>query len=169
VLKLRALSRADVPLLDSRERPERAGEFNDFGPSSDPGGLEGVLTTGLVPGSEMGYLVVEVDGEVAGSVSWHTVSYGPNYQSRCPNIGIALLPSWRGLGYGSPAQRMLADYLFATSSAQRVEASTDVANVAEQRSLERAGFTREGVTRCAQWRAGAWHDVVTYARLRADA
>jgi RimJ/RimL family protein N-acetyltransferase len=51
----------------------------------------------------------------------------------------------------------------------RVQASTDVLNVAEQRALERAGFQREGVLRGAQWRRGAFHDLVSYARLRTDA
>ena len=51
---------------------------------------------------------------------------------------------------------------------ERVEASTDVENVPEQRALERAGFTREGVLRRAQWRAGDWHDVVLYSKLRGE-
>ena len=50
----------------------------------------------------------------------------------------------------------------------RVEASTDSANLAEQRSLEKAGYIREGVARGSQFRAGAYHDLVTYSRLRGD-
>ena len=51
----------------------------------------------------------------------------------------------------------------------RVEASTDVTNLAEQRALEKAGFTREGVLRGAQHRAdGVHHDLVGYAILRTD-
>jgi len=49
-----------------------------------------------------------------------------------------------------------------------VEASTDVENIAEQRSLEKAGYIREGILRGVQYRAGAWHDIVNYARLRDD-
>jgi RimJ/RimL family protein N-acetyltransferase len=50
----------------------------------------------------------------------------------------------------------------------RVEAQTDAANVAEQRSLEKAGFVREGVARGAQFRAGRYRDLVTFSRVRAD-
>ena len=50
----------------------------------------------------------------------------------------------------------------------RIEASTDVTNVPEQRALEKAGFVREGVLRGAQFRAGAHHDMVGYSRLRSD-
>ena len=50
----------------------------------------------------------------------------------------------------------------------RVEAQTDVDNIAEQRSLEKAGFVREGTARGSQFRAGAYHDLVTYSILRDD-
>jgi RimJ/RimL family protein N-acetyltransferase len=58
--------------------------------------------------------------------------------------------------------------LFRLFDIERVEASTDVDNVAEQRSLEKAGYTREGIIRRAQWRAGAYHDLVGYSILRED-
>ncbi len=41
-------------------------------------------------------------------------------------------------------------------------------NLPEQRSLEKAGYVREGIQRGAQFRAGAYHDLVTYSRLRDD-
>ena len=47
---------------------------------------------------------------------------------------------------------MLARYLFAHTTAHRLEAGTEVGNVAEQRALEKAGFSREGVTRGIGWR-----------------
>jgi RimJ/RimL family protein N-acetyltransferase len=47
-----------------------------------------------------------------------------------------------------------------------VEASTDIGNLAEQRSLEKAGFLREGVLRHAQERVDGQHDLVMYARTR---
>ncbi len=84
------------------------------------------------------------------------------------NVGIALIPEARGHGYGSEAQRLLAAYLFANTRVNRIEASTDVENIAEQRSLEKAGYVREGVARGSQFRAGAYHDLVTYSRLRDD-
>ena len=41
------------------------------------------------------------------------------------------------------AQQLLIRYLFAHTPVNRVEATTEIANVAEQRALEKAGFTRE--------------------------
>ena len=109
--------------------------------------------------------VVLLDDRIIGTMSWHAVYYGPTVGSRAWSIGIALAPAWRGQGWGSIAQRLLGEHLL--SSASRVEASTDVRNVVEQRSLEKAGFEREGVLRSAQLRAdGCRHDLVMYARIR---
>ncbi|MBO0729354.1 MAG: GNAT family N-acetyltransferase [Acidimicrobiaceae bacterium] len=116
-----------------------------------------------------GTLAVEtIDGELAGSVSWHTVQHGPSAACRAINIGISLFSEYRGRGLGSTAQRLLAEYLFSTTLVERVEATTDIENVIEQRALEKAGFSREGVLRHAQFRNGEWRDVAIYSRLRAD-
>jgi RimJ/RimL family protein N-acetyltransferase len=85
------------------------------------------------------------------------------------NIGIRILPAHQGQGHGTNAQMALAAYLLATYPVNRIEASTDVTNAAEQRSLEKAGFIREGILRGAQWRDGGWKDMVLFSRLRADA
>jgi hypothetical protein len=50
----------------------------------------------------------------------------------------------------------------------RIWAGTEVDNIAEQRALEKAGFTREGITRATGWRDGAWRDGVIYSPLRTD-
>jgi RimJ/RimL family protein N-acetyltransferase len=107
------------------------------------------------------------DGMPVGDVSFHRVRYGA--YSPAMNIGIGVAQEHRGQGFGSEAQRLLADYLLAAFSIGRVEASTDIENIPEQRALERAGFTREGVARKASWRAGAWHDMVVYSRVQGDA
>jgi RimJ/RimL family protein N-acetyltransferase len=79
-----------------------------------------------------------------------------------------MVPQARGDGHGTQAHRLLARYLFAHSTADRIEAATDVDNIAEQRALEKAGFAREGVMRGIGWRDGAWRDGVGYGLLRTD-
>jgi len=81
-------------------------------------------------------------------------------------IGIGLAPEFRGRGYGSEAQQLLVRYLFAHTPVNRVEATTEIANVAEQRALEKAGFTREGILRGASFRQGRYRDYVIYSVLR---
>lgn len=121
----------------------------------------------------LGRLLVELTDEagataVAGVVSWHRVAYGPNPGSHAWNVGIGLAEASRGHGVGAVAQRLLAHWLLETTTTDRIEASTDVENVAEQKALERAGFTREGVLRGAQRRATGRHDLYSYSLLRTD-
>jgi RimJ/RimL family protein N-acetyltransferase len=158
----------DVELLD-RLHATQAGGFNDLGQDRRRPAPE-AWVDGRLRGEERGELFVErrADSRIVGTISYHRVSYGPNPDSRAWMIGIDLLPEARGQGLGTEAQRLLADWLFETTSVNRVEASTDIDNVAEARSLENAGFTREGVNRGAQFRAGAYHDLVIFSRLRSD-
>ena len=67
---------------------------------------------------------------------------------------------------GSQAQWLLARYLFAHTQVNRIEATTEITNVGEQRALEKAGFIREGVLRGATFRVGRWHDQIIYSVLR---
>ncbi len=84
------------------------------------------------------------------------------------DVGILLVPEHRGRGVGTEAQRLLADYLFSTTAANRLEATTEVDNVAEQRALEKAGFTKEGLLRGCGFVRGEWRDGYVYGRLRSD-
>ena len=88
--------------------------------------------------------------------------------SRNPMIGIWLVPEHRGRGIGTRAQAALVDLFFRHTPSNRVEAHTDVENLAEQRALEKVGMTREGTTRGAQWRNGCYRDGHLYAVLRAE-
>ncbi len=88
---------------------------------------------------DSGMLAVIADGDLVGLVSYDAIEYGPRSASRAMRIGAALLPGKHGHGSGTLAQRILADYLFATTLVNRVEAATDVSNVAEWRALEKAG------------------------------
>jgi RimJ/RimL family protein N-acetyltransferase len=109
---------------------------------------------------------VAADDERAGFVSYRSVLYGGS--APCWEIGIALLPEWRGRGVGWQAQAMLCDYLFAHTPAQRIQAGTHPENVAEQKALAKAGFQLEGVIRACEFRAGRWRDGLLYSRLRDD-
>ena len=113
-----------------------------------------------------GILVVARGEDRLGIVSWRKVPSTPGYYYW--NIGIVLLPEARGKGYGTQAQRLLARYLFAHTTVHRIWAGTKVDNIAEQKVLEKAGFTREGITRATGWRDGAGRDGVIYSLRRTD-
>jgi RimJ/RimL family protein N-acetyltransferase len=166
-IRLRPVREGDLEALAERESRE-ADPWNWFKYMPD-GALHRRFAADGLLSEEAGTLAVETpDGALAGTVSWFTVPHGPSAACRALNIGISLLPGHRGHGYGAAAQRALAEYLFATTLTERIEAETDVENIAEQRALERAGFTREGVLRHSQFRAGRWRDNVIYSLLRAE-
>jgi RimJ/RimL family protein N-acetyltransferase len=170
-VRLREIRIEDAAIVDGRfGEPDAAGTFNDFGLPRQPPLVERLAHGRRMVGPERGRLLIERvdDAVVVGEIGWHPVMYGPNERSRALNIGISLLPEARGRGYGTEAQRLLAALLFDLFDIERVEASTDVENLAEQRSLEKAGFSREGVVRRAQFRAGAHHDLVGYSLVRTD-
>ena len=62
-------------------------------------------------------------------------------------IGYALSPEGRGKGYCTEAVKLLLDYSFLTTLVARIQAHTDVRNVASQRVLEKNGFVKEGTNR----------------------
>jgi RimJ/RimL family protein N-acetyltransferase len=169
LVRLRVPGVGDVDLLDAWEAsPDALGEFNDFG--QPPHGHREAVEKGTVVDENHGTLLVERvnDGVPVGTVSWRPAFHGPPPESRGWALGISLAPEGRGQGYGSEALRLVAAYLFAATTANRIEGETDIENVAGQRALERAGFAREGVLRGAQWRRGAYHDLVVYGRVRGD-
>jgi RimJ/RimL family protein N-acetyltransferase len=164
-VELRPVGHGDLATVESlTQDPETAGEFAWFGWSSRH--LAKKWDEDQLLSDEGGTLVVVCGEQTLGFVNWrrHQATRAGYYWE----IGIALLPGARGRGHGTAAQRLLARYLFAHTTAHRIEASTEVGNVAEQKALEKAGFTREGVQRGIGWRDGAWRDGVTYGVLRTD-
>jgi ribosomal protein S18 acetylase RimI-like enzyme len=146
--------------VDYVKASEGHGDFD-----ADPG--ESVHDLIKVPIHRL--LVVDTaTGERLGLVNWLPVMYGPTTGCVAWNIGIGLLPSARGRGVGTTAQRLLVEHLFATTPYYRIEAGTDVENIAEQRALEKAGLRREGVIRGAHTRGGVRRDMVMYSILRTD-
>lgn len=167
---LRPVRQEDLDFLKDRiNNIAYLTEYNFFGLLPRDGIEKDFYDNGLLGLEQGALLVLTCDGdEIVGDVGYRRVRYGPGATSAAYNIGISLAPERRGKGYGVEAQRLLADYLFAIYPIMRVEAQTDSANLAEQRALEKAGFTREGALRQAQWRNGGWHDLVVYSKLRGE-
>ncbi len=146
--------------------PEKTGEFQWFGWADLQRWRRGWNENSLIS-PDGGTLIVTRGDQRLGLVNWRrrppTVATYYSWE-----IGIILLPEARGCGYGTQAQRLLTRYLFAHTTVHRIWAGTDVDNIAEQRALEKTGFTREGIARAIGWRDGAWRDGVIYSLLRTD-
>jgi [ribosomal protein S5]-alanine N-acetyltransferase len=105
------------------------------------------------------------DDTLIGWVDWQeTQRPGPGAWE----IGVLIVPEMRGRGAGTAAQRLLVEYLFSTTTAFRIWAATEVENIAEQRALERSGFSQEGLLRGTHFRNGKWRDSFIYGIIRDD-
>lgn len=167
-VRLRSVQEADLDVFEEAFQSEAgAREFQWFGLTATHGLRESLRTRGLLGGPD-NMLSVLADDQLAGRVEWLEKRWGRRDTSTCWEIAVGLLPHLRGQGIGTEAQRQLVDYLWQHTRVERVQATTDPANIAELRCLEKIGFTVEGILRRAQWRGGAWHDQVLLSRLRDD-
>ncbi len=117
--------------------------------------------------SEWSWLVVEIDGEIAG------YAYGGSHRARAAYRWSVETSAYidsrfqgRGLAKALYAQLFsrLADRGYCNALAIIV-----LPNPASVRLHESAGFERIGVVKRAGWKFGAWHDVAWYQRALRDA
>jgi RimJ/RimL family protein N-acetyltransferase len=83
-------------------------------------------------------------------------------------IGYVLVPPDRGKGYCTEAINIVVDYLFLSKETMRVQAITDVENIASQKVLQKAGFKKEGTIRKSAFIRGEWRDGCLYSILREE-
>lgn len=165
---LRPVQIGDLDEFDAAfDNADGASEFQWFGFTSSLVLRDAFAARGLL-GGDNNMLSVVVSGDLAGRVEWLARRWGRPETSLCWEIAIGLFPWFRGRGNGTVAQRALVDYLFAHTRVERLQATTDPANLAERRCLEKCGFQLEGVVRRAQWRLGSWHDQLLFSLLRTE-
>lgn len=166
-MRLRPVREIDLEQLDEMfADPDAIGEFNWGGYSDGGVTWRRRYAENRLLAEEKSVLMIDLDGTVIGFVSWSKIQTGQI--SHVFELGISLWPEFRGKGHGTTAQRLLSRYLFAHSPVNRIQARTELGNTAEQRALEKAGFTREAVLREYYFRDGAWRDEVLYRMLRAE-
>ncbi|MDN3296380.1 GNAT family protein [Streptomyces ficellus] len=165
---LRARYEDDIPIL-------RAELYDDVVNSSR---AEGGPWRPITPGSKDPRLVV--DDKEEGRVQFSVVElgggtlvgaaalWGIDNHNRSAHIGLGLLPSARGKGYGTDVVAVLCHYGFVVRGLQRLQIETLSDNAAMLRSAERNGFVREGVLRSSAWVMGEFLDEVLLGLLVQD-
>ncbi|MFB7495860.1 GNAT family N-acetyltransferase [Streptomyces sp. NPDC056161] len=165
---LRARYEDDIPVLraelyDDVVNASRAesGPWRPVTPGSkDPRLVVDDKEQGSVP-----FSVVELAGDtlVGTATLW-----GIDTHSRSAHIGLGLLPSCRGRGYGTDVVAVLCHYGFVVRGLHRLQIETLSDNAAMLRSAERNGFVREGVLRSSAWVMGEFLDEVLLGLLAQD-
>ncbi len=111
------------------------------------------------------FLAIEINEEAVGSISFFRQM---DIHRGNAEIGYWLAEPYWGQGIMSEAVELFSGYIFEQYDIIRLYAEVLAANQASQRVLERAGFEREAVLKCAIIKNGILHDEVIYSRLRPD-
>lgn len=108
------------------------------------------------------FSVVDLDG---GALLGSAVLWKIDDHNRSAHIGLGLLPSARGKGFGTDVVAVLCHYGFVVRGLRRLQIETLSDNVAMLRAAERNGFVREGVLRSSAWVLGEFLDEVLLGLL----
>ncbi|MER7486579.1 GNAT family protein [Streptomyces sp. NPDC126497] len=165
---LRARHEEDIPVLrtelhDDVANASRAegGPWRPITPGSkDPRFVVDDKEQGRVP-----FSVVELEG---GTLIGTAALWGIDHHNRSAHLGLGLLPSARGKGYGTDVVAVLCHYGFVVRGLRRLQVETLSDNTAMLRSAERNGFVREGVLRSSAWVMGEFLDEVLLGLLAQD-
>lgn len=163
-VNLKMIEKDDLPLLvEWFNQPEFTGRYDILTQSSKTD-MEKMLDR---PDRPKSFFIQKKDGTKVGFIQSRDVV--PSMSGMCGlSLGYCLLPSERGKGYCTEAVNLLLDYLFLSTAVVRIEAHTDVRNLASQKVLEKAGFSKEGVIRKGMFAWGEWRDGYLYSVLRED-
>ena len=107
------------------------------------------------------FIIEKKDGSKIGSISHYPAG-------RHVELGFAIVPNERGKGYCSEAVQIMLDYLFLSKNIVRVQAHTNMKNIASQKVLQKTGFTKEGTIRKYYFARGKWNDNYLFSILREE-
>jgi RimJ/RimL family protein N-acetyltransferase len=107
---------------------------------------------------------ITVDDRLIGSC----VLMSEDSLARHAEVGISLLSSETGKGYGTDALRVLIDYAFTRRNLRRVHLIVLASNERAIASYRKLGFVEEGRLREHCWVRGAYVDEVRMGLLRAE-
>ena len=158
-VNLRIVEREDLPLLiDWNSNSEYYGEC---APLSQRSKTEWEKRYDNLTADTKWFFIEKKDGTKIGEI-------GHFMFGKLLEIYYYLVQSERGKGYGTEAIMIMVDYLFLSRELMRVQAMPDVSNIASQRVLEKAGFTKEGIIRKSGFNRGKWCDDCLYSILREE-
>ncbi|NNN28981.1 GNAT family N-acetyltransferase [Streptomyces sp. S3(2020)] len=165
---LRARHEDDIPVLRTELYDDvvnsARSESRPWRPMS-PGSKDPRLVVDDKEEAHVPFSVVELEG---GTLIGSATLWGIDTHNRFAHIGLGLLPSARGKGYGTDVVAVLCHYGFTVRGLHRLQIETLSDNTAMLRSAEHNGFVREGVLRSAAWVMGEFLDEVVLGLLAQD-
>lgn len=162
---LRARHEDDVPILQAELADDVVNSSRAAGVPwrpITPGSKESSFAVDNEEQGRVPFSVVELDG---GTLVGAATLWGIDTHNRSAHVGLGLLPSARGKGYGTDVVAVLCHYGFVVRGLHRLQIETLSDNFAMLRAAERNGFVREGVLRSSAWVMGEFLDEVLLGLL----
>lgn len=164
-ITLRRATAADVAFLVALYADEDVSPFLAAVRATAPDDVAAEVARSEREPEAFGVVLVEVDGERAGVVTWERV----NRRSRIASVGgFAVAAPFRGRGIGLEAARAVQRHLIQERGFHRLQMEVYAFNERALRHAERAGWIREGTRRKAYWRDGEWVDSVLFGVVEED-
>jgi len=110
-------------------------------------------------------LAIDVDGEAVGGIG---VIVGSDIERFSAEVGYWLGEPYWGRGIATEALVLFSEHVFERLNLLRLFAVATATNVASARVLEKAGYQREGVMRCAAVKFGLPNDQLLFARINSN-
>lgn len=156
---MRIVEKEDLPLLaDWSNNPEYLGEYIWLPQQSRTEWAK--RYDNLTPDTKW-FFIQKKDGTKIGTMFHWPIG-------NLMEIGYVLVPSERGKRYCTEAVNIVLDYLFLSKDIVRIQAHTDVRNMASQKVLQNVGFKKEGTIRKSVFARGEWRDRYLYSILREE-
>ncbi|MEV1025997.1 GNAT family protein [Streptomyces sp. NPDC050264] len=162
---LRARHEDDIPVLQTELYDDvvnySRSEVRPWRPIT-PGSKASRFAVDDTEQAHVSFSAVELDG---GTLVGTATLWNIDQHNRSAHIGLGLLPSSRGKGYGTDVVAVLCHYGFVVRGLRRLQIETLSDNAAMLRAAERNGFVREGVLRSSAWVMGEFQDDVLLGLL----
>jgi RimJ/RimL family protein N-acetyltransferase len=145
-----ALSGFDAPSIRSLDKARRQHAEDGF----------------LSPECSIYAVEAIADERLVGRVGFFRDS--PVYDTMLRTMSLIGSPEDRGRGYATEARILLVNYLYLSTSVERVYSETEERNAPARRSLEKTGMTFEGILRHLFFDQGRWADIAVYSIIRPE-
>lgn len=144
-LQLRPLGLADAPALLAIHADAEVMRYSNMPPWTTLDQAHAMIARDLKAMPAGRHLCLGIVPLAAGGVIGTCTLYGLVPSSRRAELGFVLgRPAW-GQGFMGEALGALLDHAFGAMNLNRVEADTDPRNEASMRTLQRLGFSKEGL------------------------
>lgn len=109
-------------------------------------------------------IVIKASDQVIGTCGFHAYSKANDRTE----VGFEINPVYQGKGYMTEALKCILDYGFENMGWHRIEGLVYPENIASQRTLEKQGFTKEGLLRDYMVFRKKHQDLLMYSLLKGE-